>query len=332
MTEKKGVAFYTYPGLSRVHKHILEILSFFDRVCSEHEIPYWIDAGTLLGAIRHGGFIPWDDDADVCVLAQHYEKLIKIIFQETRKHSDFFLTSNSKRVRNVADLVINSINNVNSFRIAGNELANSGIDIQNMQILPDDSLLIESTRNTAFKAMAPHFFPRWADSSSESEIEKFIQPGYLTKYDSLAETPEKAVVVYAAHDFLVSMKNDNFDLKRKPFRYNHIFPLGKMQFEGITLSVPGCPAEILNRLYKYNGFPPLSQRTPYFEGSFEGMRKLFQFTLKNFAQHGYKAIPPSLKIFLKKYRKYFFWQPLYNIMPERIADYISDRASQPQVL
>ena len=46
----------------------LELLQEVDRICTKHAIPYCIIAGTLLGAERHGGFIPWDDDADVALL------------------------------------------------------------------------------------------------------------------------------------------------------------------------------------------------------------------------------------------------------------------------
>ena len=46
---------------------IYEILEKFNKVCSNNELKYWMDAGTLLGAERHKGMIPWDDDADVCI-------------------------------------------------------------------------------------------------------------------------------------------------------------------------------------------------------------------------------------------------------------------------
>lgn len=52
----------------------LELLEEVDRVCRAHDIPYCIIAGTLLGAVRHGGFIPWDDDADVAMLRDDYER------------------------------------------------------------------------------------------------------------------------------------------------------------------------------------------------------------------------------------------------------------------
>ncbi len=56
---------------------LLELLSEFDRVCKALDIPYVLFAGTLLGAVRHQGFIPWDDDVDVLMLRRDYERLLR---------------------------------------------------------------------------------------------------------------------------------------------------------------------------------------------------------------------------------------------------------------
>lgn len=58
---------------------MLEILLDFDKVCRNNGIRYSLAYGTLLGAVRHQGFIPWDDDIDVIVFRADYEKLIQIL-------------------------------------------------------------------------------------------------------------------------------------------------------------------------------------------------------------------------------------------------------------
>lgn len=62
--------------LHRIQELLTHILSEFDRVCSELGIPYVVYGGTAIGAVRHSGFIPWDDDVDVCMLRDDYERFL----------------------------------------------------------------------------------------------------------------------------------------------------------------------------------------------------------------------------------------------------------------
>lgn len=75
--------------LPKLHNCQLIIAREIKRICDKHNIRYFIIAGTLLGAVRHGGFIPWDDDMDVGMLREDYEKFLKVA--KTELGEEFFL-------------------------------------------------------------------------------------------------------------------------------------------------------------------------------------------------------------------------------------------------
>lgn len=62
--------------IRKLQLRLLDMLKYIDSVCRKNNIHYWISSGTALGAVRHGGFIPWDDDADIELLKPDYKKLI----------------------------------------------------------------------------------------------------------------------------------------------------------------------------------------------------------------------------------------------------------------
>lgn len=65
--------------MDSVKKIEIEMLSFIDQICRENNIKYFLDSGTLLGAIRHQGFIPWDDDVDIALFREDYDKLVSLL-------------------------------------------------------------------------------------------------------------------------------------------------------------------------------------------------------------------------------------------------------------
>ncbi len=76
-------------GYTRLVQQLcLEGMCEIDRICRKHGISYWLDFGTLLGAVRHGGFIPWDDDLDISMMAEDYEKF-RAVAEEELRHSDY---------------------------------------------------------------------------------------------------------------------------------------------------------------------------------------------------------------------------------------------------
>ena len=67
-----------YDELKKLQKVLLEILTVVDSFCREHSIRYSLCGGSLLGAIRHGGFIPWDDDVDIIMKRSDYDRFIEL--------------------------------------------------------------------------------------------------------------------------------------------------------------------------------------------------------------------------------------------------------------
>ena len=68
--------------LRRQQMRMLEILQEIDSICKRHGIQYWLSSGTLIGAARHGGFIPWDDDLDIEMMREDYDRLMAVLPSE----------------------------------------------------------------------------------------------------------------------------------------------------------------------------------------------------------------------------------------------------------
>lgn len=124
--------------LSEVKEAALEMLIYVDSICERENLRYSIYYGTLLGAVRHGGFIPWDDDIDIVMPRPDYMKLLKILSKE----DDYILASpyNREKYRYTFSKLFNPKTKLVSEQVFNYEEKDMGvfIDIFPFDGLPDD--------------------------------------------------------------------------------------------------------------------------------------------------------------------------------------------------
>lgn len=129
----------------------LDILIYFDSFCREHNLKYFLAYGTLIGAIRHKGYIPWDDDIDVLMPRRDYEYLL----EKCSQHPYYKIMSNRTN-RNYGKLfaVLNDTRTVKQERLTRKKVIGTvcvNIDIFPVDFLPDDvneqKLLLKRVRN-----------------------------------------------------------------------------------------------------------------------------------------------------------------------------------------
>lgn len=83
--------------LKRIQTAQLELAKEVDRICKKHKIKYILSFGTLLGAVRHSGFIPWDDDLDIGMLRSEYDRFAAVVSSELNKKYFFQTTTTDDR-------------------------------------------------------------------------------------------------------------------------------------------------------------------------------------------------------------------------------------------
>lgn len=100
--------FYISDLMKRAWAAQQEVLEIIQNVCEKYGIRYFAEWGTLLGIIRHGGRIPWDDDVDVCMLRPDYNRFCSVIADELPEECQFFAPEYTKGYQNQIARIINS--------------------------------------------------------------------------------------------------------------------------------------------------------------------------------------------------------------------------------
>lgn len=239
--------------LKKAQKIMLEILKEVDRICRKHKIKYWLDGGTLLGAVRHKGFIPWDDDIDICMLPEDYNEFINIGLKELSEK--YFLDTKERDPYKVFKFL--KIRDRNTIFIeeeeSDREKYHQGIfmDIFVMNYLNDSSISRRKLYNILLKLK---------DLIAERGKYKFLKL-ILKKF---------GVVFLSTKLFDFLFLNAEEERKSIGYKYNFnqiyflkdIFPLKEIEFEETMFYCPCNFDAILKELYgdMYMELPPKEQR------------------------------------------------------------------------
>lgn len=259
--------------LKRVQKIELSILKEIDKVCRENGKKYFLSSGTLLGAVRHKGFIPWDDDIDIMMLREDYEWLIAELPKYLPEHLELihYSKDNAEIDQNLLVKVVDknypcmrkSYTDVNTY---------VWVDIFALDYLPDNKFK-RSCMCCKLKLLTKlRGFKRWElypkDYKSPNKIKNALislnrkfRLSRLIDLKSLLEKQDKILKSYGIY------KCSNVINYMGEYKFREVFPcewLGKgvdSLFEDNEFIIPDCADKYLSKLYgDYMTPPPEEQQ------------------------------------------------------------------------
>lgn len=249
-TEEELKAEYNYEGsnLRKAQDRMLELLIFLDKVCTENDIDYFIGYGTLLGAVRHGGFIPWDDDTDVVMSPAGLKKFRKVV--NSGKY-DYVVQDHSIDKGFVRHY--NVLRDLNSCYIKDEFIHNQrkykGVQVD---IFPWGFGVKKKPRAFIKRLQVIN---EWHALGKHPIISSMIYG--ISKYFFIPVF--KFFSLFSSKEYLYLGYENEWDLK---YKYDDIFPLGRIEFEGHQLKCPHNPKGMLLVDYgsNYNDLPPKESR------------------------------------------------------------------------
>lgn len=234
----------------------LDILKTIDKICRKHHIPYWLDSGTLLGAVRHGGFIPWDDDIDIGMLAEDEQRFLSIAAKELPE--DLFLQTPDTDA--LSKEPITKIRDENSLFIEYGDTFQSAyckgifVDIfpfESYPLLPD-SIMRPTLRRISKSYSILHHYHRYSLRAAAEWLWFGVSYLLCTAFWRTASLllPKKRIGVKP-----ILCGNGNSHAA------DCIFPLSEVTFEGCTFPAPAHTHEYLTDLFgDYSVIPPEDKR------------------------------------------------------------------------
>ena len=243
--------------LRKAQLRMLHILEVVDGICRKENIPYWLDAGTLLGAVRHKGFIPWDDDMDICILKKDYKRFKKAALAslpDDLAYQDWTTDPNhfemSPRIRDLNSLFDQPESRCQKYR---------GLFL--------DVILVERVPNMKVKKFICFFYRRVT-----REMHNYGKVAYkskarriLVKAAAYIMWPFVWLMTSIARLHAAIVKSDVMSRYYTHFPaprcISDIFPCKDIEFEGKMFSGPAHPDRYLEKMFgDYMTPPPESER------------------------------------------------------------------------
>lgn len=263
--------------LKDVHGANLAILKEIDRICRKYKIKYLMDAGTLLGAVRNQGFIPWDDDADVAFTRPNYDAFLKVAKRELPEGMTLLEPEDLKGGKAFYDFTAriiydNSQNHENTkeMQYYGGQLNHLWVDLFTIDELPENKAAATWTRllHTVIYGLAMGH--RYRLDMKKYSLPNKICVGALALIGKLI--PMKALYRIQHHVALKDRKGKSRLRYYSNYQPDFLYVTLKKEwceetvdlpFEDTVLMAPKGWHEVLSWVYgDYMTLPPVEKRVP----------------------------------------------------------------------
>lgn len=256
--------------LKRLHETEVEILDEVVRICEKYDLTYFFNGGTLLGAIRHKGFIPWDDDLDIGMPRKDYDKFIELC--ATELDSKYMLDNkdtNRKYYLNFAKIRKKNTIFEQDFQVNYDGPKGIWLDIfpyDNAKSVTSKKVYIQSKLNKTIFSLL-HYKNKFFLNNKKLILKKIIRvilkpisnTCLLNLQDKILRWNEKK----EEYKFFVSLST-TYDYRTELIEKDKYLPTIKMEFEGKMYNVPKEYDYILTKIYgDYMKLPPKEKRVTH---------------------------------------------------------------------
>ena len=248
----------------------IDLLAELLRICNEHDIKVSAFAGTILGAIRHKGYIPWDDDIDVCMDRENFNRLL--LFSNEFKHPYFLQTAYNDKEFFIGYARLRNTLTTGVVSWEKSEKYNGGIfiDIFVLDGFVSDSDLLSKQLKERRSCERKLNFYHW---KRESGIKKYVKAlcklmYYSTRnYEYYINKYNSCISAYTDITDRITLMTHDYRLLTKYWCHkDDLLELIYVPFENINIPIPKKYDEILRNMYgNYMEFPPIEKRGKWHE-------------------------------------------------------------------